>query len=121
MNLLRRIPRDMIEEPYAGDKFVDLTEEPTYVEEVSTAARTMVRVAEIHRYEDLHKFEGVTYSGDILLLNFSAMSKDELGMKRLLRRSQEIVKDVNGDVVMLPNNMLLLTPSGIRISRQKLQ
>ncbi len=121
MNLLRRVPRELIAEPYAGDKFVDLTEEPVAVEDTSPAARTMVRIAELHRYEDLHKFEGVTYSGDVLLLNFSAMSKDELGMKRLLRRTQEMVKDINGDVVMLPNSMLLLTPSGIRISRQKMQ
>lgn len=121
MNLLKRVSRDDIEEEYIGDKFVDLTDEQGMTEEVSSSVRTMIRVAEINRYEDLHKFEGITYSGDILVLNYTSMSKDELGMKRLLRRSHEIVKDVNGDVVMLPNSMLLMTPSGIRISRQKLQ
>ena len=100
-------------------KYIDLNEYDTGVE--LTATGPMVRVAEIYRYEDLRHLSDYVYNGDILLLDYTSIANDDLTLRRIISELKSIAKDVNGDVVGIGKNFLVVTPTGIKISRKKIR
>jgi len=81
----------------------------------------MVRVAEIYRYEDLRHLSDFVYNGDILILDYTSIANDDLTLRRIISELKSIAKDVGGDVAGIGKNYLMITPSGIKISRKKIR
>ncbi|MEM0485909.1 MAG: cell division protein SepF, partial [Thermoplasmata archaeon] len=61
------------------------------------------------------------YNGDILILDYTPISEDELTLRRVISELKNVVKDVDGDVVSLGKNYLFVTPNGIKIDRNKIR
>jgi filamentous hemagglutinin family protein len=95
-----------LEELAAGSEFTDGT------------ARMMVRAAEIRRYEDLREFANYVYQGNLLLLDFSPIEKDEIVLRRVTGDLKKLVQDINGDIAGL-GKMFIITPTGVRVDRHK--
>ncbi len=118
----RRKPIKPIEKPSSNvepRKYIDLNEY-----EVGTEAGTgyqMVRVAEIFKYEELNDLEQYVYNGDILIIDYTAIADDELTLRRITAELKNVAKDVDGDVVALGKQYLFVTPSGIKIDRNKIR
>jgi len=100
-------------------KYIDLNEYDTGVEQ--TATGPLVRIAEIYRYEDLRHLSDYVYNGDILLLDYTSIANDDLTLRRIISELKSIAKDVNGDVVGIGKNFLIVTPTGIKVSRKKIR
>ncbi len=118
----RRKPIKPIEKPPSNvepRKYIDLNEY-----EVATEAGTgyqMVRVAEIFKYEELNDLEQYVYNGDILIIDYTPIAEDELTLRRITAELKNVAKDVDGDVVALGKQYLFVTPSGIKIDRNKIR
>ncbi len=118
----RRKPIKPIEKPSSNvepRKYIDLNEY-----EAGTEAGTgyqMVRVAEIFKYEELNDLEQYVYNGDILIIDYTAIADDELTLRRITAELKNVAKDVDGDVVALGKQYLFVTPSGIKIDRNKIR
>ena len=84
-------------------------------------ARGTVRMAEVLRFEDLHTVSKLAYQGDIVVLDYTSIANDANAVKRMSVDLKNVAKDVNGDVAGIAKNLLCLTPTGIRIDRQKLR
>jgi hypothetical protein len=84
-------------------------------------AKATVKVAEIYRYEDLADLANHVYNGNILVLDYSSISGDELTLKRVTADLKSVAKDTNGDVAALGKNFLMATPNGIKIDRNKIK
>ncbi len=80
-----------------------------------------VRLAEILRFEDLHEISKLAYQGDIVILDYTSISNDQIAMKRLSIDLKNVAKDTGGDVAGIAKNMIAITPAGIRIDRQKIR
>jgi SepF-like predicted cell division protein (DUF552 family) len=80
-----------------------------------------IRFGEIYRYEDLRNFTEFVYNGDIVVLDYTPLADDELTLRRVISELKETAKDVDGDVVSLGGNYLLITPNGIKIDRNKIR
>jgi len=80
-----------------------------------------IRFGEIYRYEDLMNFTEFVYNGDIVVLDYTPLADDELTLRRVISELKETAKDVDGDVVSLGKNYLLITPNGIKIDRNKIR
>jgi uncharacterized protein len=80
-----------------------------------------VRIAEILRFEDLHQISKMAYQGDIVLLDYTSISNDQIAMKRMSLDLKNVAKDTGGDVAGIAKNLLAITPAGIRIDRQKIR
>jgi len=81
----------------------------------------LVRVAEIYRYEDIGDLTTHVYNGSILLVDFAAIGNDELAVKRVTNELKNCARDCGGDVAVVAKNLLMATPSGIKIDRNKIK
>lgn len=106
--------------PVETSEFIDLTQMSAETES-SVGARTLIKVAEIYRYEDLNKLTSHVFNGHILVLDYTALSGDQLSMKRITNELKLVAKDVGGDVAGLGKNYFIITPSGVKVDRNKIK
>jgi len=100
--------------------YIDLEK---YMESASQKipAKMHVRVGEIQRYEDLKNFTDYVYGGNVLLLDFSQIAEEEVILKRVTSDLKEIVKEINGDIAGIGNNLMIVSPNDVKIDRRKLR
>lgn len=84
-------------------------------------ARCAVRMAEILRFEDLHHATKLAYQGDIVIVDYTSISNDQVAVRRMSLELKNVAKDTGGDVAGIAKNLLALTPQGVRIDRQKVR
>ena len=102
-----------------SDKFIDLGEMDTSDFELEgEGGRGEVKVAELHRFEDLANVTTHVYKGDILVIDFSAIASDDTAMRRMSNELKAVARDVKGDVAGIAKNMLVVTPAGMAIDRK---
>jgi uncharacterized protein len=102
------------------DGYVDLEK---YVEsaEGTMPAKMHVRIGEIQRYEDLKEFTDYIYGGNVLILDFSAIAEEEVILKRITNDLKKLAGEINGDIAGIGNNLMIVSPSGVKIDRRKLR
>ena len=84
-------------------------------------AKMHVRVGEIQRYEDLKQFTDYVYGGNVLLLDFSPIADEEVLLKRVTNDLKSMVSEINGDIAGIGKNMMIVSPSEVKIDRRKLR
>jgi SepF-like predicted cell division protein (DUF552 family) len=103
------------------DKYIDLGE-MTFDEAVTSAPGGMsVKVAELHRYEDLSDLTRLVYNGNILILDFTPIANDSLTLRRVTNELRSVTRDVGGDLAGINKNFLIITPEGIVVDRTKIK
>jgi SepF-like predicted cell division protein (DUF552 family) len=102
-----------------GRKFIDLNN--FRFPEEKQGVTTTLKVAEIYRFEDVRKITDQVYGGNIVLLDCSNVSNDEILMRRVIEEVKAIGRDVNGDVAGLGKNLIAITPKGIVIDRNRIR
>ena len=88
---------------------------------VTPPAKMYVRVGEIQRYEDLKQFTDYVYGGNVLLLDFSPIADEEVILKRITNDLKKLAEEINGDIAGIGNNMMIVSPSDVKIDRRKLR
>lgn len=108
--------------PGEPEKYIDLGE-MFYEGEGMGAfpAKMNIKVAELHRYEDLGDLTSQVYSGNILLLDFTPIAKDTLTLRRITNELRAVSRDVGGDLAGVSKNLLIVAPEGVRIDRTKIK
>ncbi|KAA0005363.1 MAG: cell division protein SepF [Thermoplasmata archaeon] len=101
------------------EEYIDL-EEYGGVEKTEEA-KMYVKVAEIQRYDDLKEFSNYVYNGNLLILDVSPISIDDIELERIMNEVKRIVRDIDGDIAALDRNRIIVTPSGVKIDRRKLR
>jgi SepF-like predicted cell division protein (DUF552 family) len=100
--------------------YIDL-EKYTESDHTTPSAKMHVRVGEIQRYEDLKGFTDYVYGGNVLLLDFSPIAEEEVILKRVTNDLKEMVQEINGDIAGIGNNLMIVSPSDVKIDRRKLR
>ena len=105
-----------------SDKFIDLGEmDVADLEMEGSGGGFQVKVAEIHRFEDLSNVTTEVYKGNVLVVDFGAISSDDTAMRRMSNELKAVAQDVHGDVAGIAKNMLVVTPGGVSIDRKVLR
>lgn len=108
--------------PGEPEKYIDLGEMFYEGEDMGAfPAKMNIKVAELHRYEDLGDLTSQVYSGNILILDFTPIAKDTLTLRRITNELRAVSKDVGGDLAGVSRNLLIVTPEGVRIDRTKIK
>ena len=84
-------------------------------------AKMHVRVGEIQRYEDLKQFTDYVYGGNVLILDFSPIAEEEVILKRITNDLKKMANDIDGDIAGIGNNLMIISPSHVKIDRRKLR
>ena len=118
MGLAGKIFRDKktgITEGYVDlEKYIDTTKS-------DTGASMHVGIGEIQRYEDIKTFLDYVYNGNILIVDFSPISDEEVILKRITKELKQMVNDINGDLAGIGNNLMIISPSDVKIDRRKIK
>jgi SepF-like predicted cell division protein (DUF552 family) len=112
-------PRESI----TAEQYIDLTDS-FYEEEGLTGpdgAKTVVKVGEMFRYEDLSALTAEVYNDNIVVVDYTSIANDELTMKRVTAELRNVARDVDGDVAGVGKNLLMVTPRGVKIDRNKIR
>jgi len=83
--------------------------------------KAMVKVAELYRYEDIADLTTHVYNGNILLIDYSAIASDDFALKRITAELKNAARDLGGDVAGVGKNLIIATPSGIKVDRNKIR
>ena len=120
-HILKKKPFKRLREDSVVDaeKYIDLGD-LVFDEEFEDSANS-VKIAEIYRYEDLSSLTKLVYGGHPLLLDYTSIANDQLAMKRVTNELKAITRDIGGDVVSVGRNYLMVTPSGMKIDRNKIK
>ena len=119
--LLKRLKTETQPVP-ESEKFIDLGDINLEGLELESSAGGMeLRVAEVNTFEDLGPVVEEVYDGNLVLVDISALSTDDIAMRRVANELKSVARDVNGDVAGVGKNMLAVTPTGVYINRDVLR
>ncbi len=84
-------------------------------------ANSFVRIAELSGLEMMPELKKQVYEGNILMIDVSPSKHDRLIFDRAIKDLKQVVSDVHGDIAMIKEDQVIVTPRGIRIDRQKIK
>jgi len=84
-------------------------------------AKMFVKVAEVQSYDDAKEFANYIYEGNLLILDVTPISIDDIELERIINEFKRITQDINGDIAGLDKNHIIVTPSGVKIDRRKIR
>lgn len=110
-------------ESMGAEQYVDLTDMVFEDENLAGAdgAKTLVKVGELFRYEDLSALTSQVYAGNLVVVDYTSVANDDLTMKRITAELKNVARDVNGDVAGVGKNLLMITPKDVKIDRNKMK
>jgi len=102
----------------SADDYVELD-----VDDFDTAAaeaRMNVRIAEIGGQQDVIDIKDAVYDGDIVVADITRHTTSDRTMEHISDELKQVADEVDGDIVQKEDDQILITPTGVKISRQKL-
>jgi len=110
-------------EAMGAEQYIDLTDMVFEDEELGgiEGAKTVVKVGELFRYEDLSGLTNEVYNDNIVIVDYTSIANDDLTMKRVTAELKNVARDVEGDVAGVGKNLLMITPRGVKIDRNKIK
>jgi len=84
-------------------------------------ANSYIKIAELSGLEIMPELKKQIYEGNILMIDVSPAKKDKLIFDRAIKDLKQVVNDVHGDIAMIKEDQVIVTPRGMRIDRQKLK
>ncbi len=128
MTILKKKPFSSTEESApreaaSAEQYIDLTDMVFEDEGLMgpEGVKTVVKVGEMFRYEDLSSLTNEVYNDNIVIVDFTSIANDDLTMKRVTAELKNVARDIDGDVAGVGRNLLMITPRGIKIDRNKIK
>ena len=97
---------------------LDLSE---YETEIAGEAETYVKVAEVTGFNEVPEIRRQIYEGNIVIADVAFLKHDKLTLDRILKDLGQLAEDVHGDIVWLGEDYIIITPTGIKIDRNKIR
>jgi len=80
-----------------------------------------VRVAELSGLDIMPELKKQIYEGNVVFIDVSPAKHDKLLFDRAIKDLKQVVNDVHGDIAMVKEDQVIVTPRSVRIDRQKLK
>lgn len=84
-------------------------------------AGSYLHVADLTTLKDIPALKRELYAGNMLIINISSIKTDNITFERAINDLKDVVKDIHGDIVGLGDDYVIVTTTGVRISRAKLR
>jgi SepF-like predicted cell division protein (DUF552 family) len=83
-------------------------------------AGTKIHIATIGDKQDVIAIKDAVYDGDLVIADITRHTTSDRTMEHISDELKQVAKEVGGDIVQKDDDQLIITPSGVKISRQKL-
>ncbi|MET1124834.1 MAG: cell division protein SepF [Archaeoglobaceae archaeon] len=97
---------------------IDLSD---YEAEISQEAEMFVKVAEVTGLTEIPQIKREIYDGNIVIADIAFVKHDKLTLDRILKDLRQLAEDVKGDIVGLGEDYVIITPTGIKVDRNKIR
>ncbi|SEH36905.1 MULTISPECIES: cell division protein SepF [Halopenitus] len=84
-------------------------------------ARTQVHIAEIADQGDVIPIKDAVYDGDLVIADITRHSTSDRTVEHIVDELRQVAQEVDGDIVQKGDDQLILAPTGVTISREKLE
>ncbi|MFB6186361.1 MAG: cell division protein SepF [Halobacteriaceae archaeon] len=79
-----------------------------------------VHIAEINGQQDVIAVKDAVYDGNLVIADITRLRTEDRTAEHITDELRQVARDVGGDIVQKGDDQLIVTPSGVKISRQKL-
>ncbi|MFC7213398.1 cell division protein SepF [Saliphagus sp. GCM10025334] len=79
-----------------------------------------VHIAEIGGQVDAIDIKDAVYDGDIVIADITRLRTKDSTTEHIVDELRQVAREVDGDIVQKGDDQLIITPTGIRIGREKL-
>ena len=117
MGLMSKIFGDTGGTRQTGD-YVELSADDLAVEDAE--ADMQVRIANIGDKTDVIDIKDAVYDGNTVIADITRHSTSDRTMEHITDELKQVAREVNGDIVQKDDDQLIITPTGVRISRERL-
>jgi SepF-like predicted cell division protein (DUF552 family) len=83
-------------------------------------ADTQVHIARINEKQDVIDIKDTVYAGDIVIADITRHTTQDRTMEQITDELQQVARGVGGDIVQKDEDQIIITPRGVKISREKL-
>lgn len=92
------------------------------LDDVAADAETKMQlhIAEIDGQEDVIAIKDAVYDGDLVVADITRLRTDDPTVDHAIDELRETAKEVGGDIVKKGDDQIIITPTGVGISREKL-
>jgi SepF-like predicted cell division protein (DUF552 family) len=80
-----------------------------------------VHVAEIAEKQDVMPIKDAVYDGDFVIADITRMRTSDATVKQIVDELKLVAREVDGDIVQKGDDQLIVAPTGVNISRHKLE
>lgn len=86
----------------------------------SSEAAMQVHIAEIHGQQDVIAIKDAIYDGDLVVADITRLRTEDTTVERIINELQRVAREVDGDIVQKGDDQIIVTPTGVKVSREKL-
>ena len=83
-------------------------------------AGTKVHIARIGDKQDVIEIKDAVYDGDVVVADITRHTTQDRTMEHITDELKQVAREVGGDIVQKDDDQLIITPSGVAISRERL-
>lgn len=92
-----------------------------YEAEVGEKASMMIKVAEVAGLSEIPRIKKEIYDGNIVIADIGFLKHDKLTLDRILKDLKQMADEINGDIVGLGEEYVIVTPTGVKVDRNKIR
>jgi uncharacterized protein len=101
------------------DDYTEINLEEIEEAQGSGPAETYVRVGELSSLGQIPELKREIYNGNIVIADITPIKGDSLTRDRALKDLKQVALDVSGDIAMINDNQIVVTPMSIKVDRTK--
>ncbi|MFC6716499.1 cell division protein SepF [Natrialbaceae archaeon GCM10025810] len=101
-----------------ADDYVELNIDD--VAGTSAEASMQVHVAEVGGQAAAIDIKDAVYDGDVVIADITRLRTKDKTVEHIVDELRQVAKEVDGDIVRKGDDQIIITPTGVRIGREKL-
>ena len=102
----------------SAEDYVELDVDDVAAE--SGEAAMQVHVAEIDGQSATIDIKDAVYDGDVVIADITRLRTKDRTVEHVLDELRQVAREVDGDIVQKGDDQIIVTPTGVRIGREKL-
>ncbi|GAB3020517.1 cell division protein SepF [Natronobiforma cellulositropha] len=90
------------------------------VSEHAGEATMQVHVAEVDGQASSIAIKDAVYDGDIVIADITRLRTKDSTVEHIVDELRQVAQEVDGDIVQKGDDQIIVTPTGVRVGREKL-
>jgi SepF-like predicted cell division protein (DUF552 family) len=100
------------------EDYVELSADQLTMEDAR--ANTHVHIARIGEQTDVIDIKDAVYDGDVVVADITRHTTNDQEMEHIIDQLRQVADEVNGDIVQKDDDQIIVTPTGVKVSRSRL-